>query len=168
MPDKPDSKPFQRSNVTLVDLVSRENMYKKKSFNYLWHIMNIGLFYGIPVVQLMLSYQKIVVLSGDQDYCYLNMYCANPVKNINDFNHIYSNIGYVMMGILALGVTAFRHKTIKQKRWHGIPSQYGLFYSMGIALIIEGVLSACYHICPNQSNYQFGKKSLYYELYFTI
>jgi hypothetical protein len=27
---------------------------------------------------------------------------------------------------------------------------------MGIALTIEGLLSACYHICPSQSNYQFG------------
>lgn len=27
---------------------------------------------------------------------------------------------------------------------------------MGVALIIEGLLSACYHICPSQSNYQFG------------
>ena len=28
---------------------------------------------------------------------------------------------------------------------------------MGVALILEGIFSACYHICPNQSNYQFGK-----------
>lgn len=39
----------------------------------------------------------------------------------------------------------------------GIPIHYGFFYAMGVALIIEGILSACYHICPSQSNYQFGK-----------
>ena len=26
-----------------------------------------------------------------------------------------------------------------------------------LALIMEGVLSACYHVCPNNSNFQFGK-----------
>lgn len=33
---------------------------------------------------------------------------------------------------------------------------------MGIALIIEGLLSACYHICPSQSNYQFGNYLKHY------
>lgn len=39
---------------------------------------------------------------------------------------------------------------------YGIPKHFGLFYAMGIALMMEGVLSACYHICPNYSNFQFG------------
>lgn len=29
---------------------------------------------------------------------------------------------------------------------------------MGVALIMEGLLSASYHVCPNHSNFQFGKK----------
>ena len=38
------------------------------------------------------------------------------------------------------------------------------FYSFfgfitGLALIMEGVLSGCYHVCPNNSNFQFGKFS---------
>nr|CAI5856010.1 unnamed protein product [Callosobruchus analis] len=32
---------------------------------------------------------------------------------------------------------------------------------MGVALIIEGLLSACYHICPSQSNYQFDTSFMY-------
>lgn len=43
----------------------------------------------------------------------------------------------------------------------GIPRHYGLFYAMGVALIVEGILSACYHICPNQSNYQFDTSFMY-------
>lgn len=39
---------------------------------------------------------------------------------------------------------------------YGIPKHFGLFYAMGIALMMEGVLSACYHVCPNYSNFQFG------------
>ena len=29
-----------------------------------------------------------------------------------------------------------------------------------MALIMEGVLSACYHVCPNNNNFQFGKVNL--------
>lgn len=28
---------------------------------------------------------------------------------------------------------------------------------MGTALMVEGILSGCYHICPTHANYQFGK-----------
>ena len=28
---------------------------------------------------------------------------------------------------------------------------------LGYALFMEGVMSACYHVCPNYSNFQFGK-----------
>lgn len=66
-------------------------------------------------------------------------------------------------------------------QYYGIPQHYGLFYAMGTALMVlifvcclfslltiylvfifhkvEGVLSACYHICPTHANYQFGKVS---------
>jgi hypothetical protein len=42
-------------------------------------------------------------------------------------------------------------------QYYGIPQHYGLFYAMGAALVMEGVLSGCYHVCPNHSNFQFGK-----------
>ncbi len=32
----------------------------------------------------------------------------------------------------------------------GIPEQYGIFYAMGGALCMEGILSSCYHICPTK------------------
>ncbi|XP_051465018.1 SID1 transmembrane family member 1 isoform X3 [Apus apus] len=46
-------------------------------------------------------------------------------------------------------------------RDYGIPKHFGLFYAMGIALMMEGVLSACYHVCPNYSNFQFDTSFMY-------
>jgi hypothetical protein len=43
----------------------------------------------------------------------------------------------------------------------GIPEQYGLFYTMGGALILEGILSACYHICPVNESFQFDTTFMY-------
>merc|ERR1712223_921772 len=49
----------------------------------------------------------------------------------------------------------FRHQNVEFLNRCGIPEQYGIFYSMGGALICEGILSACYHICPVNESFQF-------------
>lgn len=49
------------------------------------------------------------------------------------------------------------HNDSNFDRNFGIPQHYGMFYAMGIALIMEGILSGSYHVCPNHSNFQFGK-----------
>lgn len=53
-------------------------------------------------------------------------------------------------------------KVIHARTDYGIPLHFGVFYAMGLALIMEGFLSAAYHLCPNQSNFQFGKKNSLY------
>lgn len=155
---------------------------KKRSYNYLWHILSIAIFYSIPVVQLVITYQRVVNRTGDQDMCYYNFLCANPAFGLSDFNHIFSNVGYIVVGILFLGAVLHRHTKIPDitvsyrfpKKFFykfvfqtGIPVHYGVYYAMGIALIIEGILSACYHICPSQSNYQFGKYTFNYLFFFS-
>ena len=48
---------------------------------------------------------------------------------------------------------------------HGVPQFFGIYYAMGIALIIEGFMSSFYHICPSNANFQFGEQfSLYHSL----
>ncbi|XP_045475522.1 SID1 transmembrane family member 1-like isoform X2 [Harmonia axyridis] len=134
---------------------------KIRSFNYLWHIISIAIFYSIPVVQLVIAYQRMLNYTGDEDLCYYNFLCAHPLFSFSDFNHIFSNIGYIFMGILFLFATFHRQQVLPFRFEVGIPVHYGLFYSMGIALIIEGLLSACYHMCPSQSNYQFDTSFMY-------
>ncbi|KAK9887856.1 hypothetical protein WA026_000164 [Henosepilachna vigintioctopunctata] len=134
---------------------------KKRSFNYLWHVLSVSIFYGIPVVQLVATYQRMVNKTGNQDLCYYNFYCAHPLFGFSDFNHIFSNIGYVLLGSLFIFVVLHRHNTIPERLGVGIPVHYGIYYAMGVSLIIEGILSACYHICPSQSNYQFDTSFMY-------
>ena len=40
---------------------------------------------------------------------------------------------------------------------HGVPQFFGIYYAMGIALVLEGFMSSFYHICPSNANFQFGK-----------
>lgn len=50
---------IQQYEIKLNYLVQNMKLNDTKSYNYCWHVMNVGLFYGIPVVQLMISYQRV-------------------------------------------------------------------------------------------------------------
>jgi len=43
----------------------------------------------------------------------------------------------------------------------GVPQQFDLFYAMGVALAMEGLLSACYHVCPTTVAFQFDTTYMY-------
>ena len=107
--------------------------------------------------------------------CYYNFQCSIPVGALTDFNHFFSNIGYIGFGFMFLILTKY-----KSWRYHsqdslnmviteignqsidkGIPHHFGIFYAMGFALIFEGILSACYHVCPTQENFQFDTTFMY-------
>ncbi|XP_077637372.1 SID1 transmembrane family member 1 isoform X3 [Lonchura striata] len=85
------------------------------------------------------------------------------------FNNILSNVGHMMLGFLFLLIVLRRdilHRRAMEMKDiytldYGIPKHFGLFYAMGIALMMEGVLSACYHVCPNYSNFQFDTSFMY-------
>ena len=55
-----------------------------------------------------------LVSTGNQDLCYYNFLCANPVHNsvfkVSDFNHIFSNIHYILFGLLFLLIVWQRRK----------------------------------------------------------
>ena len=50
----------------------------------------------------------------------------------------------------------------------GIPPIHGISYALGVALIMEGIMSACYHVCPNSSNFQFDTTYMYITAWLLI
>ncbi|KAL1462447.1 hypothetical protein WDU94_014281 [Cyamophila willieti] len=129
---------------------------------YYWNLITVAIFYSLPVVQLVLTYQKVLNDSGNQDLCYYNYLCSHPLWILSDFNHIFSNVGYVFLGFLFMLITINRERfSTQNNKTHGIPNHFGFYYSLGMALIMEGVLSACYHVCPSQHNFQFDTSFMY-------
>uniref|UniRef100_A0A8C9N7Z9 SID1 transmembrane family member 1 n=1 Tax=Serinus canaria TaxID=9135 RepID=A0A8C9N7Z9_SERCA len=134
-----------------------------------WNIITIAVFYALPVIQLVITYQTVVNVTGNQDICYYNFLCAHPLGVLSAFNNILSNVGHMMLGFLFLLIVLRRdilHRRAMEMKDiytldYGIPKHFGLFYAMGIALMMEGVLSACYHVCPNYSNFQFDTSFMY-------
>jgi hypothetical protein len=142
---------------------------------YIRLVAMMGIFYSIPAVQLVLSYQDQMIKSGNQDFCYYNSLCSLPVGAIRDFNHIFSNVCF-----LGLGGT-FLLLTWMKKREHGrrmvllrrttgvaeaatafgVSRHFGISYAMGLAMIFQGVLSACYHVCPTEESFQFDTTFMY-------
>nr|BAH22348.1 SID-1 related B [Schistosoma japonicum] len=163
--------PMYKMNVLLyVSDLSRKRYgtLNRKYLLYFWYLIIISIFYGLPAVQLIMTYQKAVFETGNEDLCYYNFECAHSLGIFTAFNNIISNIGYVMLGLLFLGLTARRdilHRRTKNVNPNsqvlGIPQHYGLFYAMGLALTMEGLMSACYHMCPNFSNFQFDTAYMY-------
>ncbi|KAL1492112.1 hypothetical protein ABEB36_012602 [Hypothenemus hampei] len=146
--------------LTLEKFAKFPKRIRQRAFNYLSHTGSVALFYSIPVIQLVITYQRVVNQTGNQDVCYYNFLCAHPSLGVSDFNHIFSNIGYILIGFSFVIAVADRHYRIRITK-SGIPVHYGLYYAMGLALSIEGLLSGCYHICPSQSNYQFDTSFMY-------
>ncbi|NWH41152.1 SIDT2 protein, partial [Chloropsis hardwickii] len=112
---------------------------------------------------------QVVNVTGNQDICYYNFLCAHPLGNLSAFNNILSNLGYILLGLLFLLIILQReinyNRALLRNDAHalecGIPKHFGLFYAMGTALMMEGLLSACYHVCPNYTNFQFDTSFMY-------
>ncbi|ENN83231.1 hypothetical protein YQE_00410, partial [Dendroctonus ponderosae] len=153
--DEEINKIILSKDLTVDTFAKYPKRIRQRAFNYLSHTASIALFYSIPVIQLVVTYQRVVNLTGNQDVCYYNFLCAHPAFGFSDFNHIFSNVGYIFIGIFLILAVLDRQYRIRITKDNGIPVHYGLFHAMGLALTIEGILSACYHICPSQSNYQF-------------
>ncbi|TPP62079.1 SID1 transmembrane family member 1 [Fasciola gigantica] len=155
---------------SLIDLSRKPyTQLNRKYLLYFWFLIIVSIFYGLPAVQLIMIYQKTLIETGNEDLCYYNFECARPLGIFTAFNNIISNVGYVMLGLLFLALTARRdlihRRALKlrpaQTQTRGVPQHYGLYYSMGLALTMEGIMSACYHMCPSFSNFQFDTAYMY-------
>ncbi|KAM8768916.1 SID1 transmembrane family member 2 isoform 2-T2 [Acanthopagrus schlegelii] len=152
------------------DLARKDKRILSKKYQiYFWNIATIAVFYALPVIQLVITYQTVVNVTGNQDICFYNFLCAHPLGALSAFNNILSNLGYVMLGLLFLLIVLKRdivhNRALVRNDLNalecGIPKHFGLFYAMGTALMMEGLLSACYHVCPNYTNFQFDTSFMY-------
>ena len=72
------------------------------------------------------------------------------------FNSVISNIFYIIYGLLFIIIVKLYHRyNFKAERELGLIKSPYLYYTLGISLILEGLCSATYHICPTKLNFQF-------------
>ena len=159
---------------------TRSKAVYKKSRLYLGALCLMSIFYSLPTIQMVFRLSHQQVMSGNHDICYYNNLCRRSLGSLSDFNHIFSNLGYCLFGILFMLIVWIRKEKYKrfEKEIHeqmknentiedvdfsglGVPRQYSLYYAMGLALTMEGVMSACYHVCPTEITFQFDTTFMY-------
>ncbi|CAG7827875.1 unnamed protein product, partial [Allacma fusca] len=86
---------------------------ERKSKRFYWSVIIVSIFYFLPVCQLAGVYLKVVYRTGDEDLCYYNFMCAHAYGYIKDFNHLYSNIGYVIFGLTFICFVRIKHSCLK-------------------------------------------------------
>jgi hypothetical protein len=86
-----------------------KSMFQKSDL-YIWLVLMMGIFYGIPAIQLVLKYQDMLTSTGNNDLCYYNFLCSVPLNKVQDFNHVLSNIGYMASGLTFVAIVKYRKK----------------------------------------------------------
>ena len=51
---------------------------------------------------------QLLLTSGNEDICYYNFHCANPLGVLSSFNNVFSNSGYVLLGLLFILIVYIR------------------------------------------------------------
>jgi len=136
-----------------------DNWHRKlRSVTYLYLIPLVSIFYIIPSAQMV-----FINRAGSNEPCFFNYGCARPWWIFDSFNHIYSNAGYIWLGLCFILLVKIKSYYFPEDRGseYGLPQQYSVFYAMGFAMIFQGVLSCIFHVCPSNMSLQFDTTMMY-------
>ena len=123
---------------------NNENIYLK----YYWKILCIiAAFYILPSLQFILFQ-----INDNSVHCYYNNKCKYYFYNIPAFNNFISNIGYILFGIIYI---IYVVKNERIDKGNGIHTDNSLYICLGLSLLLEGIFSSLYHLCPSKLNFQF-------------
>lgn len=139
---------YQEINNDIIET----NLDRNHKFNYFYKILGIvGIFYTIPSIQFVFLqiYNKI-----DLEQCYFNHKCHQPFYTIYSFNNVISNLVYIILGTIFL-IIVFISSKYSTTNPLSIYKNTGIIITLGCCMILEGIFSSIYHICPSETNFQF-------------
>ena len=132
--------------------VETNEVIKNINNNYYWKfLLLIGSYYILPALQFVFfqAHEENVI-------CYFNFKCKKELGTIPAFNNFISNILYIILGMAFIVIIKLTYKKYTDGiSSYGVNLDAALYYSLGLALILEGICSGIYHICPSKLNFQF-------------
>eukprot|EP00092_Neocalanus_flemingeri_P003998 GFUD01004304.1.p1 GENE.GFUD01004304.1~~GFUD01004304.1.p1 ORF type:complete len:841 (-),score=194.19 GFUD01004304.1:230-2752(-) len=162
-----------RDELTLQDMsvVIKDDTWhrRQRSKAYLYLVPLLSLFYLVPSGQMVYAEQQRAKATGNLEQCFLNYGCSRPWWVFDDFNHIISNSGYIIYGLVFIILVRLKSKFLPEENRTesdhlgkiGLPQQHSLFYTMGVCMIMQGVFSAIFHVCPSNISLQFDTTMMY-------
>ena len=150
--------------MTIVD--TNKWFRRNRSRVYFYIVPLLSLYYFVPAIQFAFLAKQNEVSTGSQDLCYHNFRCSRPFYIFSDFNHVVSNLSYVMFGLAFMGLVKIKQKKLPYHCFDyevktGILQQLSIFYAMGFSLMAQGFFSVCYHVCPTNLSLQFDTTMMY-------
>lgn len=142
---------------------------RNRSRVYCYLVPLLALFYFIPSIQFVFLVKESESVTGSQDLCYHNFLCSKHWTIFSDFNHVVSNLPYMIYGIMFALLVLFKSSKLPpgqnpkndHKAGKGILQQLSIFYAMGFSLTAQGFFSICYHVCPTNHSLQFDSTMMY-------
>ena len=143
-----------------------KSLYQKNSL-FMGGFLIVSIFYAVTVFQTAFNAQAEQKTTQNNDICYFNSRCQMPLTDsFLDFNHFFSNLGYIIFGSTFIGIVYLKTKKhdageAELVERHGVPYLCGIYYTMGGSIAMEGLMSAAYHICPTRISFQFDTTYMY-------
>ena len=158
-------------NLTdMIHMTKRDVWHRRvRSYGYIFVVPLVSCFYFVPSVQMVMAEWFRSEDTGNRDRCYHNHGCSMPYGPFPDFNHTISNAGYIIYGLVFIGIVFLKsrilpdeHKTDQNHDTKtGILQQFSIFYTLGICMVFQGIFSSIFHLCPSNVSLQFDTTMMY-------
>uniref|UniRef100_A0AAF5PT29 SID1 transmembrane family member 1 n=1 Tax=Wuchereria bancrofti TaxID=6293 RepID=A0AAF5PT29_WUCBA len=125
----------------------------------------IPYFAWLPVILqyfYTLLLDQLTLMTDSLDVCHYNMECSVALGPFVTFNHMFSNVGYLLFGFVFIVLISRRYKYCKYRRCDGYNYCPQVFLNIGLMMCLETFASAFYHICPNPRT--FHNDTLFVEI----
>ncbi|KAB7493909.1 SID1 transmembrane family member 1 [Armadillidium nasatum] len=101
---------------------------------------------------------------GGEDQCYFNTLCMSSFWFFPNFSPIFTNLPYIFCGCSLLHIYHLHEKFhLSKDTKYGVFNCYDVFRSLAVGLILVGIMSSFYHICPNKITFSFDIMFIYVE-----
>ena len=153
------------------ELIKNDNFFRRqRSKTFLLLLPMTSVYYLLPSIQMVYATLRRFKDTGSLELCNLNFGCSRPYGTFDDINHIISNCGYISYGVIFIVIVHLKRRFLLNKTKQdirgkfGIPAQHSLFYCMGLCMILQGVFSVIFHMCPSNTSLQFDTTMMYVML----
>ena len=152
---------FSPKNDQLPFSSSRNKRKIQTSYKHSWRLLLlISIFYGLPTIQYI--FYQISDPEVRKEQCYFNNKCVHQVGGIVSFNNVISNLAYILLSLTLYYIIFKYDNTFQNVR------EYYLIICIIISMLLEGIYSSLYHLCPSRVNLQFDTTFMFFFGMFMI
>ncbi|KAL7636177.1 UNVERIFIED_CONTAM: hypothetical protein RMT77_012934 [Armadillidium vulgare] len=143
-----------------------------KQSNSVNNAFDVGFYVNLLIIAGFMTLAVLRILKnllyvynkGCEDKCYFNTLCMSSFWFFPNFSPVFTNLPYIFCGCSLLHIYHLHEKCrLSKGTKNGVFNCYDVFRSLAVGLILVGVMSSLYHICPNKITFPFDMMFIYVE-----